>query len=854
MMKMKYFLAVCLLFISVTAMAVPAKRVKKNITLADGTQKEVVLMGDENLHFYLDAENNAYTCNAEGVFVKSDRRKLEKTWKERLALRNKHRLERAEARGMVINPKNGQEPGFRRKAHLGAEVNPISGDKKGLVILVNFPEKDLNPAHEHEFYNRFFNEEGFSEAGNAGSVHDYFYECSYGQFNLTFDVLGPVTVSKSYSYYGQNDSGGYDMYPGEMVAEACSLVDEMGTDFSKYDWDDDGKVDQVFVIYAGYGEHAGGPANTIWPHECTLTEEAAYGDGDGPVTFNGVTIDTYAVACELDGLSGNTPAGIGLACHEFSHCMCIPDFYDTTGNGHYGMGEWDLMDYGSYAGNNNGNCPAPYTSYERMYCGWLTPKVLNEPCMVTDMGSLYQSPEAYIIYNDANRYEYYMLENRQGEGFDASSPAKGMLVLHVLFDPEVWKENTTNDTDIQHMTIIPADGVLSYFSNGADTWPGTKGKTELTDTSSPAATLYTANADGRKLMGKPIEEIAENDGKISFVFNGGMALDTPTVLEATNVSADGFTARWDAVQDATSYKVKLTAEDIEPQEYSLQELTIMNEDFSKFNNGMASDGSTDVSSTLDDYTAIPGWDGEKLFTTPQDEVKLGTAKSHGQIVTPWLSALSGSITLAFTARKYKTDSEPLMIFVGDEKTLGLDTEFDLTEDPVRYVVTAPVQDNNFWVGLYCEGRCYISEVSLYDGSYTLEQLQAGVISKKNSQTITVETDQMQYQFTSLSSKCQYTYSVCALNDKAHGKWSNPVEVLLPDDPEGIYSIDNGQLIIDNGAGAVYDLSGRKMFNVQCSTPKGSRANSENKVAMFNGLKRGINIIRKADGSVRKIIR
>ncbi|MBQ9525297.1 MAG: M6 family metalloprotease domain-containing protein [Bacteroidaceae bacterium] len=812
---MKHILAVCLLLISVTILAVPAKRVKKTITLADGTQKELMLVGDENIHFYLDAENNAYTCNAEGVYVKSDRRKLEKTWKERLARRNKHRLERAKARGMSINPRNGQEPGFRRKAHWGAESNPISGNHTGLVILVNFSDKELNENHGKEYYDRFFNEEGFSADNNCGSVHDYFYECSYGQFNPTFDVYGPVTVSKSYTYYGRNDTNGYDMFPAEMVIEACTKVAEMGVDFSKYDWDGDGLVDQVFCIYAGYGENSYAPANTLWPHECTLTEEAWYGDGDGPVSFNGVTIDTYAISCELDGTSGDTPAGIGVACHEFSHCMCIPDFYDTTGTGRYGMDVWDLMDYGSYAGNQNGNCPAPYTSYERMYCGWLTPKVLSEPCMVTDMGTLYQSPEAYIIYNDANPNEYYMLENRQGEGFDASSPAKGMLVLHVLFDSEVWSSNTTNNTNIQHMTIIPADAVLSHFSNNTDTWPGLTGNTALTDISFPAATLYTPNPDGERFMSKPIEDIVDQNGKISFMFNGGMKIDSPVASEASAVTSYGFTAQWNAVENAANYMVKLTAEDIEPQEYSLEELTIMNEDFSKFNNGMTSDGSTDLSSTLDEYTAIPGWDGEKLFTTPQDEVKLGTARSNGQIVTPWLSAQSGSITLAFTARKYKTDSEPLMIYVGDEKTVELDTEFELTEDPVRYVVTAAVQDNIFWVSLYCEGRCYISEVCVYDGSYTQEQLEAGVISKKNSQTITVETDQTQYQFTNLSSKCQYTYSVCALNEKAHSKWSNPVEVLLPDDPEGIDSIDNGQLIIDNSAGAVYDLSGRKV-NCQLS--------------------------------------
>ena len=477
-------LAACLLLISATAMAVPAKRVKKTITLANGTQKEVVLVGDENMHYYLDADNNAYMRNAEGVYVKKDRELLQSKWQERLSARNKHRIERALARGMNLTPQMARENKVRRKAAWGAQTNPISGDKKGLVILVNFSDTELNAAHGNTYYSNFFNEEGFSKSGNKGSVHDYFLESSYGQFNLTFDVYGPVTVSKACTYYGENDQNGDDKHAGEMVAEACQLADEMGADFSKYDWDGDGMVDQVFVVYAGYGEHADADENTIWPHEYSLSDAGYYGDGPGAITLDGKKVDTYAVTSELDGNSGTTPAGIGTACHEFSHCMCLPDFYDTTST-YYGMDMWDLMDYGSYAGNYRGNCPVPYTSYERMYCGWLTPVELSDPCQISEMKSLYEASEAYIIYNEKNRNEYYMLENRQYLGFGVSNPAHGMLVLHVYFDSNAWTENTVNSTSLQRMTIIPADGKLSNATNSADTWPGTTGKTALTDTSRP---------------------------------------------------------------------------------------------------------------------------------------------------------------------------------------------------------------------------------------------------------------------------------------------------------------------------------------------------------------------------------
>ena len=131
---MRYFFAVCLLMISASIMAVPAKRIKKTITLADGTHKEVMLIGDENIHYYLDDNNIAYTCNEEGVFVRRDRRNLENQWNERLARRNRHRLQRAKDRGMVMSPMALRESGSHRRAQWGAEQNPISGEKKGLVI------------------------------------------------------------------------------------------------------------------------------------------------------------------------------------------------------------------------------------------------------------------------------------------------------------------------------------------------------------------------------------------------------------------------------------------------------------------------------------------------------------------------------------------------------------------------------------------------------------------------------------------------------------------------------------------------------------------------------------------------
>lgn len=487
-------------------MAMPAKPVKRTIQLSDGSQVEVTLRGDEHFHFYQSDAGDCYREMGDGQFVPISASLVESTWTERAARRSAALLER----------------GARRRAQWGATSNPISGEKRGLVILVNFLKRKMDAKHDKEFYERYFNEEGFSVDGMAGSVHDYFYESSYGKFDLRFDVVGPVTASRDYSYYGKNDERGNDMRICELVIEAVKAADAAGVDFSKYDWDNDGEVDQVFLVYAGYGENQGAAENTIWAHEWDLSSGEYYGDGTGPVTVDGVQVNTYAVSCELSGISGSRVSGIGSACHEFSHCMCIPDFYDTRPNGgNFGMSRWDLMDSGSYEGPmKNGECPTAYSSYERMYCGWLTPTELTEYTEVRDMPCLVDVPQAYIIYNQANRNEFYLLENRQKEGFFASSPGHGMLVLHVDFDEEVWAGNVVNNTTKrQRMTIIPADG--SYRENSSndyagDTYPGYKKVTSLTNTTNPKASLYNRNTDGQMLLNFPIVNISENNGLISF--------------------------------------------------------------------------------------------------------------------------------------------------------------------------------------------------------------------------------------------------------------------------------------------------------------------------------------------------
>lgn len=482
---------------AMTLYAIPAKRERCTLILADGKTIEATWMGDETVHFYLTDDGRYLQTNSDGIayFVEAD--SIHNRWKSRAAKRQK-----------AYTRKNASR---RRRAQ---DVS-MSGSKRGLVILVQFPQTPFYITQS--IFDRLLNEVGYSDEVNIGSVHDYFYDNSYGQFNLTFDVVGPITMSQPLSYYGGNNANGDDAHPAIMVREAIEKVDA-SVDFSQYDWDMDGEVEQVYILHSGYDEAQRHIGNDIWSHEWTLSEALEEGDGDGPISVDGVVIDRYATSSELRGSGGYHIVGIGTMCHEFCHCLGIPDFYDIDGR-NFGMNSWDIMDNGSY--NGNGGAPAGFTSYERWYCGWLEPTELIDPVEVYNMPPLTSEPVAYILRNSGKYDEYFLLENRQREKWDSCLGGHGMLVVHVDYEDLAWETNAVNVVrSHQRMTIIPADNILYFSSLAGDPWPGTTGKTMLSDTSMPAGRFYNLNAEGDFLMHHAIAQISESaDGLISFIFD-----------------------------------------------------------------------------------------------------------------------------------------------------------------------------------------------------------------------------------------------------------------------------------------------------------------------------------------------
>ena len=631
----KLLMTIALGIITSSAIAVPAKRGQwKTLKLVDGTEVKAMLVGDEFGHIWKGEDGKAYTLKGDSY----------------QSVDGKASLKRAKVRRQQANAKRARRISTDASRH-------YSGQKKGLIILVNFQDETFQAEHTNELFTRIANEEGFSEGKFQGSMADYFKAQSRGQFELDFDIVGPVTVSHKASYYGSNDSEGSDLRPAEMVIEAVNLAKNEVTNWKQYDWDNDGEVDQVYVIYAGMGEADGGDEETIWPHAYDLYAAKYYGEGTGPVTVaQNLKVSTYACGSELNG-SGKI-CGVGTICHEFSHCLGYPDFYDIDYSGGQGMGSWDLMCDGSY--NDDGYQPAGYTSYEMWMAGWLEPIELDaEDVQVQNMKSLQNGGQSYIIYNKGNKNEFLMLENRQLEGWDASLNDAGLLIVHCDYDKDVWYNNGPNDDpDHQRMVVVPADGRCqkqtymgeTYFTEENDACPLTNVTAFNKDfktsdkIAKKAAQFFNKNTNGTNWIDSSVEDITLNaNGTISFNY----------VAEYTSTGGNGGTTT-DVPEGAVFY-----------------------ESFNDCSGTGANDdnwGSSVASSTF--AADNDGWDAGALYGGYQC-ARFGNSKKSGVATSPTITLAGNTHTLTFKAASWGNDGTGLKLSATGATVLIEPSEFTM---------------------------------------------------------------------------------------------------------------------------------------------------------------------------------
>lgn len=414
---------------------------------------------------------------------------------------------------------------------------PIVGKRKALVILMAF--KDLDFHKQHADFDALFNTIGYQIDGAIGSVRDYFLWASYGQLDFTCDILGPYTASNTMNYYGENIGiNGQDRNPLALFKEAIKLVAEE-INLADYDSDKDGYVDNIHIIFSGYGEESGASPSAIWSHEMTFDE----------ITMQGMKINKYSCAPELRGNSGEGISRIGPHCHEMGHALGAMDYYDTDyaiGGYYEGTGDWDIMASGSW--NNEGIAPANFNPYVRCYdFGWTNVQILPDNQSAILYPSNEKKDEIYRL-NTSVEDEFYLIENRSKSSFDEAIPGEGLLIYHIGAGmASAAVNNEINVTYPQECYIVcassetkvPIASVTSYGNINSDgcPFPGSSKKTLFDDYTTPSAVCQND-----KLSGVSLSEITlRSDGVIS-LFN--RIENKGEVIWRESFEEENFLSRW----------------------------------------------------------------------------------------------------------------------------------------------------------------------------------------------------------------------------------------------------------------------------------------------------------------------
>ena len=422
-------------------------------------------------------------------------------------------------RGCYLRPKSANT-----RVGNSSSILTQPGKKKQLVILMQYPDKAFLDPDPQSYWHNALNTGKISNTNAIGSLHQYFLDQSNGIFDVDFDVRGPFTTKENRAYYGK-DVNNNDQHADSLVIEGCLALDGE-VDFNDYDWDGDGIVDQIIVIYAGNGQNDSSAKDrdeTIWPHQWALSQYKPW----KAHKQNGVIIDTYCVINdEIRGASD----GFGTVAHEFSHCLGLPDFYQTSGSAHSkdNFGTYDLMHKGCY--NGDSWCPANYTAFEKYSLGWYKPLPLTEAITISGLKPMSDGGEAYCIDNDGNTNEFYLLENRTKSGWDTHIPGEGLIITHYDYDANAWYNNSVNNTaNHQRAVIVPANNSektvsgfpYPYITKDLD-GNSIVNNNEFTDDSTPSADLFNANIDKEYKLHKPVTNITRDKNKlISFDFMGG---------------------------------------------------------------------------------------------------------------------------------------------------------------------------------------------------------------------------------------------------------------------------------------------------------------------------------------------
>ena len=322
--------------------------------------------------------------------------------------------------------------------------NISTGNIEALVVLIEFADRDAYFTRNE--VDNFFNEVGYSEFGDNGSIHDYWDAVSQGRVNVHTTVTEYYKAPKTFDYYDVEDGG----HTHELIDSALNWLDKSGFDFSQLTIDENNRIKGLSFQFVGNSGAKG-----LWGHSSAHDR-----------SFDGVQTHSYQIS-EL----GTTEMHLGGICHEQGHMFFgWPDTYDIDGSngGSNGCGKFDLM-----AGGNSDRTgapsrnPMPPNPYFRYLSGWNDLIPMNEFPNDTLIDIIANSWNTYVYRNPDRAGEMYIIEARKKPFRNVDMPGEGVLVWHI--DSVISNNANQQRTESQHykVSVVQADNAY-HLENGSN--------------------------------------------------------------------------------------------------------------------------------------------------------------------------------------------------------------------------------------------------------------------------------------------------------------------------------------------------------------------------------------------------
>lgn len=360
----------------------------------------------------------------------------------------------------------GYQPAVRKHTSIAG----TKGINKIIAVCVEFSDQAADNAWDYTYMNNLL----LADGGANASFRDYYQEVSYGDL----DIQGTIDNEGSHNgwHIAPNTRNYYKSNIGELLLFAAQSIDAH-TDFSEFDVDGDGYVDS-FMLFYPYTSFEGG----LWPHMSSGMNYYA----------DGVIVDIHYVS----GIGGAFTDSYAMSCagHEYGHIMGMTDLYDY-GYDADGVGVWSMMAY-NY---DNSFKPPAFDPWNRIMCGWINPLVVTEDTISMSIPQVQTNRFVLKLWKNGNPgEEYFLVENLQLVGTDATRPGAGLMIFHC-------DDTITNNDDQTHklVDVECADGLDANGKDHLDYDDGNKGdandpfrlgnNTTFNSTSNPPSKDYAGN-------------------------------------------------------------------------------------------------------------------------------------------------------------------------------------------------------------------------------------------------------------------------------------------------------------------------------------------------------------------------